>query len=122
MGNQNYKPYISNIDHITKMNNNYRKVIHTTAQQQLVVMSIKGNDNIPAETHSNTTQFIRIVEGNGYAILNGVTFILEPETIVIIPAGTHHEIKNTNKKTPLKLYTIYSPPEHAEGLIEKNKN
>lgn len=121
MGNQNYKPYVGNIDRVTKINNNYRKVINTTSQQQLVVMSIKGNDNIPAETHHNTTQFIRIVEGNGVAILNGISHILEPETIVIIPAGTHHEIKNTNRKS-LKLYTIYSPPEHPSDLIEKNKN
>lgn len=121
MGNKNYKPYVGNIDQITKLNNNYRKVVNTTDQQQLVVMSIKGNDNIPLETHNNTTQFIRIVEGNGIAILNGVTYILEPETIVIIPAGTQHEIKNNNKKS-LKLYTIYSPPEHDEGLVEKTKN
>ena len=121
MGNQNYKSYVGDIDRITKLNKNYRKVVNTTAQQQLVVMTIKGNDNIPAETHPSTTQFIRIVEGNGVAILNGITHILEPETIVIIPAGTHHEIKNTNRKS-LKLYTIYSPPEHSSDLIEKNKN
>lgn len=120
MGNQNYSnhSYISNIDSVTKLNKNYRKVIHTTAQQQLVVMSIK--DNIPSETHPSTTQFIRIVEGNGVAILNGITHTLAPETIVIIPAGTRHEIKNTHK-SPLKLYTIYSPPEHPPELIQKNK-
>lgn len=121
MGNQIKKPYVENIDSVTELNKNYRKVLYTTSQQQLVVMSINTKSNIPKEIHPNTTQFIRIVKGNGKAVIDKQTYLLAPETIVMIPAGVEHEIINTDSKKKLKLYTIYSPPEHAEGLVQINK-
>lgn len=121
MGNQiPSKPYVENIDSVTELNKNYRKVIYTTNQQQLVVMSIEPKSGIHKEIHPNTTQFIRIVKGNGKAVIDNQTYILAPETILIIPAGAEHEIFNTEHKKKMKLYTIYSPPEHPIDLVQPN--
>ena len=102
-------------------NTAYRRVIYTDSHIQLVYMSLDPKVEIGTETHANTTQFIRVEEGKGIAVVAGEVKILYPGAAVIVPAGTQHNIINISSKK-LKLYTIYSPPEHRPGLVEKRKN
>lgn len=114
--------YIKNIEAETLANEYFRSVIYTDARMQLVLMAIQPNENIPKETHKDVDQFIRIEQGEGKAILNGEEFLLEDGGVIIIPKGTEHEIVNTSSTNPLKLYTIYTPPEHAEGTVHKTRS
>lgn len=106
-----------NIEKATLSNKAYRKVLFTTNQQQLVTMSLPPTDYIKKENHPKTTQFIRIESGTGIAIIDDITYRLSNGTVLVIPSNTWHYIKNTGK-TPLQLYTIYSPPEHSPTLIQ----
>jgi mannose-6-phosphate isomerase-like protein (cupin superfamily) len=125
MGNSNRKPFIGNIEKETLDNNLYRKVIYTTENIQLVLMSLKPKEDIGNEKHSNLDQFIRIEKGNGIVIfnqgkINEEKYILEDGIAIVIPANTWHNIINNGKKE-LKLYTIYTKPEHAEELQQVYK-
>jgi len=111
--------YIKNIEEETLANDNFRKVLFTAPNSQLVVMCVKPTENIGKEVHT-VDQFIRIEQGEGKAILNGEESELHPDYAVVIPAGTEHNIINTGN-SDLKLYTIYSPPEHPDGTIHKTK-
>jgi len=108
----------NNIDKLTTNNNNYRKVLYTTKQLQLVLMSLKPKQEIGTELHKNTTQFIRVEEGSGNAIVNNIKYKLTKNTAIIIPNNTSHTI--IAGKNGLKIYTIYSPPEHKKNLVQKN--
>jgi mannose-6-phosphate isomerase-like protein (cupin superfamily) len=110
--------YKVSIEKKTLSNNNYRKVFHTTKQQQLVVMSLPVGDDIPIEKHPHTTQFIRIEQGIAQAIVDGKKYRLIDGDVIIIPQNTEHYIKNIGSNT-LKLYTIYSPPEHPVNTVQK---
>ena len=112
--------YKGNIEKLTLLNKNYRKVVHTTSTMQLVVMSLESGDEIGSEIHEKTSQFIRIEEGNAKAIVKGKISYLKDGDCVIIPPGFKHNIINTGKSN-LKLYTIYTPPEHPKKLIQKYK-
>lgn len=111
--------YRVNIEKATLANNSYRKVLFTTHQQQLVVMSLPPRDFIPRENHKKTTQFIRIEKGFGIAIIDDIIYNLIDGIVLMIPPNTWHYIENTGS-VPLKLYTIYSPPEHDPNLIQIN--
>ena len=111
--------YIRNIEEATLANENFRTVIYTDARMQLVLMTIQPNENIPKETHGSVDQFLRIEQGEGKAILDGKEFLLADGSVIIIPKGVEHEIINTSSTESLKLYTIYTPPEHADGTIHK---
>ena len=111
--------FYQNIEKETIENNNYRNVVYTSTNQQFVYMSIKPNDNIKKEIHKDHDQFIRIEKGTGVAIINGKEYKLFDGIGLIIPAGSCHEIKNTSNTENLKLYTIYSPPEHKDGIVQK---
>lgn len=113
------KGYAVDIEKATKDNDYFRKVLYTAPNSQLVVMCLKPGEDIGMEVHE-LDQFIRIEKGEGKAILDGVEHSLEDDWAVVIPAGTNHNIINTGKK-PLKLYTIYSPPEHPDGTMHKTK-
>jgi len=113
--NQGYK---INIEESTLKNINYRKVLYTTGQTQLVLMSIPEGDDINKEIHEKTTQFIRVEQGTGVAYLNGKQYRLRDGDAIIIPAGVEHYIKNSGS-IPLKLYTLYSPAEHEFNLVER---
>lgn len=113
--------YVVNIEKTTMANVNFRKVLFTAKHSQLVVMSLKAGEEIGMEVHTNLDQFIRVEEGEGKAILNGKAHILKSDWAVVIPAGTKHNIVNTSKTKKLKLYTIYSPPQHPHGTIHKTK-
>jgi len=113
------KGYIVNIEKETLENNNFRKVLYTAKNSQLVLMSIEVGDDIGAETH-HLDQFIRIEQGTAKAVLDGVESELPADHAVVIPAGTEHNIINTGDE-PLKLYSVYSPPEHKDGTIHATK-
>lgn len=113
--------YHIDIERETLENDNYRKVLYTTDQQQLVLMSLKPEEEIGEENHPDTTQFIRIEAGNGKAIMNDKEVDLKDGMSVVVPAGTKHNIINTSEDEPLKLYTIYSPPHHDKDTIEADK-
>ena len=109
-----------NIEKETVKNNNYRKVIRTTAQMQLVLMSIPVGEDIPREKHNNITQFIRFEKGVGEVIVGRKKRKVKDGDAVVIPPNVYHRVINKGR-TPLKLYAIYSPPEHRPGLVQKNK-
>ena len=111
-----------NIEQTTLKNNNYRKVLNTTKTMQLVVMSLLPNEEIGMEKHIHTTQFIRIEKGHAIAYLGHIKYKLQDNDVIIVPPNTYHNIINSSKTKKLKLYTIYSPPEHKKGTIEKYKN
>lgn len=110
-----------NIEEITIKNKNYREVIATTPNLQLVLMSLKPNTDIGTEIHPYTTQFIRVESGTGVAIINNEAYDLSDGIAIVIPLNTKHNIINTSKYAHLKLYTIYSPPHHPYNKINKNK-
>jgi len=111
---------VENIEELTIKNKYYRKVINTTAQQQLVLMNIPNKINIGMEQHKMTTQFIRIEQGSGYVILNGEEYIIGPGDAIVIAPNVKHDVVSTSK-TGLRLYSIYSPPEHKKGLKQMKK-
>lgn len=113
--------YLTNIEKKSLENEYFREVLFTGPHSQLVVMSIAPGEDIGMETHGDVDQFIRVEAGAGKAILNGKEHDLEDGSAVVIPAGTQHNIVNSSRSKPLKLYTIYSPPEHPHGTVHKNK-
>jgi mannose-6-phosphate isomerase-like protein (cupin superfamily) len=116
--------YSKNIDNISQKNNYFRKVLFTTKNMQLVVMSLLPDENIPLEIHKDHDQFIKIEKGYGVAIIgntNKKKVLLQKGDCIIIPKNTYHEIKNIGN-TKLKLYTIYTPPEHDAYRIDKKKS
>ena len=122
-GKNNKEVFSKNIENISINNNYYRKVLFTTKNMQLVVMSLLPNENIPLEIHKNHDQFIKIEKGKCEAIIGNThkkKITLEKGDCIIIPNNTYHEIINIGKYK-LKLYTIYTPPEHDAYKIDKKK-
>lgn len=113
--------YIPNIEEETVNNEYFRKVLYTDSHIQLVVMSLNPGEEIGMEVHDNLDQFIRIEAGSGEAIIDGETHSLTDGSVVIIPKGANHNITNTSLENKLKLYTIYTPPQHEVGTIHKTK-
>ena len=115
------KSYITKINRVTADNNNFREVIFTAVYSQLVVMCLKAGEKIGSEVHNNIDQFLRVESGEGRAVLDGQSHELKPGYAVVVPAGVQHNVINTSKEKELKLYTIYTPPEHADGTIHRTK-
>jgi mannose-6-phosphate isomerase-like protein (cupin superfamily) len=113
--------YVTDIEEKTLQNSYFREVLFTDPHLQLVVMSLLPGEEIGLETHHDVDQFLRIEAGEGKALLNGEEHALRDGSAVVVPAGTEHNIVNTSTTEPLKLYTIYSPPEHPAGTIHKTK-
>jgi len=113
--------FITNIEQDTENNNFFRKVIFTAKNSQLVLMTLKPNEEIGEEVHENLDQFFRFEKGEGKVILEGEEFEVQDGFVAVIPAGTKHNIINTSSTEPLKLYTIYSPPNHQDGTIHETK-
>lgn len=112
--------YTGNIERLTLDNTTFRTVLFTGTKLQLVVMSLLPGEEIGLETHAHTDQFFRVEQGEAIIIMNGVEHHVGEDHIAIVPAGTKHNVINRGKNT-LKLYTIYTPPEHAEGIIHLTK-
>lgn len=110
-----------NIEDQTLHNENFRHVLYTTPRSQLVVMTLAPGDDIGVEKHADHDQFIRIEAGSGEAILDGETHMLEDGVALVIPAGTEHNIINTSPSDKMRLYTLYTPPEHPDGIIHETR-
>jgi len=112
---------VINLEQKAEQNEHFREVLFTAKHSQLVVMSLAPNEEIGLETHDSVDQFLRVEEGQGKAILNGQEFLLEEGFAVVVPAGVEHNILNTSASKPLKLYTIYSPGHHRDGVVHHTK-
>lgn len=112
--------YFSNIVEKTQANNNFRQVLYTGTYMQLVVMSLLPGEEIGMEVHTSVDQFFRVEEGIGNVIIDGKEQIVVDDMVFIVPAGAQHNVINTGT-TPLKLYTIYSPPNHPQGTVHATK-
>jgi mannose-6-phosphate isomerase-like protein (cupin superfamily) len=115
------KGYKTNIEKDTIANNNFRKVDYTGEHLQLVVMSLKAGEEIGEETHMDTDQFFRFEKGNGKCIIDGNEYSVTDGDVIIVPAGAKHNVINTNGHAELKLYTLYAPPHHKDGIIQATK-
>lgn len=113
------KGYVTNIEKNSRENENFRKVLYTARYSQLVVMALKPGEEIGEEVHG-LDQFLRIEEGAGKTILDGVEHGIEDGSAIVVPAGTKHNVINTGGK-PMKLYTVYSPPNHRDKVLHKTK-
>ncbi len=111
--------YVTNIEKVSLENDNFRKVLYTAKNSQLVVMSLKPNEEIGSETHQ-LDQFIRIESASGKTILNGVEHDISDGFAIFVPAGVEHNIINTSQEV-MKLYTVYAPPNHKDGVVHATK-
>lgn len=113
------KGYIANIEEATKENNNFRKVLYTAKNSQLVLMSLKPGEEIGEEVHT-LDQFIKVEQGVGQVVLDGIESEIKDGSAIVIPAGAKHNVINSSDKE-MKLYTIYSPPEHKDAVVHVTK-
>jgi len=114
--------YVGSIEKTTEQNDYFRRVIFTGKHAQLVVMCLQGGEEIGKEVHDTVDQFFRIEEGSAKFVFDDKEEHLVREgDAVVVPAGTHHNVINASETKPLKLYTIYSPPNHPDGTIHKTK-
>lgn len=114
------KGYLTDIEEATVKNSLYRQVLFTAKHSQLVLMSLKPGEEIGEEVH-DLDQFIRFEAGNGNVVLDGQNHPVQDGVAVVIPAGTRHNVINTSQDTDLKLYSLYSPPEHKVGTMHRTK-
>ena len=115
------KGFTANIEKETLQNNNFRKVLYTAKHSQLVLMSLLPEEEIGMETHEKIDQFFRFESGQGKCIIDGNEYVVKDGDAVIVPAGAAHNVINTSDTEALKLYTIYSPPNHKDGVMRQTK-
>jgi mannose-6-phosphate isomerase-like protein (cupin superfamily) len=113
------KGYITNIEKLSLANSYFRKVLYTDKNSQLVLMSLVAGEDIGEEIH-DVDQFLRVEKGSGKAILNGVSHDIADGSVIIVPAGTKHNIVN-DASGSMKLYTLYMPPHHRDGVVHETK-
>jgi mannose-6-phosphate isomerase-like protein (cupin superfamily) len=114
--------YVGPIESQTLQNTYFRKVLFTGEHAQLVLMCLQPGEEIGKEVHANVDQFFRIEQGEAKFVFNDTDeHLVRDADAVVIPAGTDHNVINTSKTMPLKLYTIYSPPNHPRGTVHKTK-
>jgi len=113
------KGFVQDIERLAIENGEFRKVLYTAKNCQLVLMSLKPQEEIGAEVHK-LDQFFRVEEGTGEAVLDGVRTVIRAGFAVVVPAGANHNIINTGS-IPLKLYTLYAPPNHRDGVIHHTR-
>lgn len=111
--------YLTDIEKLTRENTDFRRVLYTAPHSQLVLMCLKPGEEIGEEIHE-LDQFLRIEAGEGKAILNGIEHAVRDGSAVVVPQGVRHNFINTGN-AELKLYTVYSPPEHKDGTVHKTK-
>lgn len=115
------KGFFGHIETDTVANTNFRKVLYTGKHSQLVLMTLQPNEDIGVEVHPDNDQFFRFEEGEGKCIIDGNEYIVTDGDAVIIPAGAKHNIINTSASQLLKMYTIYSPAHHKDGIVRATK-
>jgi mannose-6-phosphate isomerase-like protein (cupin superfamily) len=114
------KGYVANIEEATVANEDFRRVLYTGKNIQLVLMTLKPGEEIGEEVHEDRDQFFRIEEGQGTVYIDGAGNPVEDDFAVIVPAGARHNVVNTGS-APLRFYTLYGPPEHKHGTVHKDK-
>lgn len=112
--------YVNNIEQLTLANEYFRQVVYTAKSTQLTVMHLQPSEDIGEEVHDGD-QFLRIEKGSGRVVLNDVESKISDGSVVIVPAGVKHNIMNDSDAEPMKLYTLYSPPHHRDGVVHKTK-
>ena len=115
------KGFNANIEKETLENTNFRKVLYTGKHSQLVLMSLKPNEEIGMEIHTDNDQFFRFEKGEGKCIIDDNSYELGDGSVILVPAGAQHNIINTSTTENLKLYTIYSPAHHQDGVVRATK-
>ena len=113
--------FTTDIEEDTLENEDYRRVLYTGENTQLVLMTLQPGEEIGLETHSDIDQFIRIEAGTAQVVLDDEEISLEDDDIVVIPDGAEHNVTNTSEEEALRLYTLYSPPEHPDGTVHATK-
>jgi mannose-6-phosphate isomerase-like protein (cupin superfamily) len=114
------KGYCENIEQVTLANGDFRRVAYTGKHLQLVLMTLQPGDEIGEEVHDGTDQFFRIEEGEGVVTIDGVEHEVGDDFAVIVPSGARHNVVNRSGQ-PLRLYTLYAPPEHRHGVVQSTK-
>jgi mannose-6-phosphate isomerase-like protein (cupin superfamily) len=114
------KGFVDDIEKLTEENDDFRRVLYTGANLQLVLMSLKPGEEIGEEVHDDRDQFFRIEDGSGEVLIDGVRHAVKDDDAVIVPAGARHNVVNTGNE-PLKLYTLYGPPEHRDGVVHPTR-
>jgi mannose-6-phosphate isomerase-like protein (cupin superfamily) len=114
------KGFIADIESRTGENRDFRRVLYTGPHLQLVLMALQPGEEIGEEVHQDRDQFFRVEQGNGEVWIDGRRTAIESGTAIVVPAGARHNVRNTGKQA-LKLYTLYAPPEHADGTVQATK-
>lgn len=114
------KGFVDDIEDKTERNADFRRVLYTGKQMQLVLMAIPPGEEIGEEVHDDRDQFFRVEEGEGELWIDGVRKRIESDWAMVVPAGARHNVRNTGDK-PLKLYTLYAPPEHVDGTVHATR-
>ena len=115
------KGFVADIEKETVKNTDFRRVLYTGKFSQLVLMSLKPGEEIGEEVHDDIDQFFRFEEGEGAVVIDGVKHAVKDGSAVVVPSGANHNVINTSKTANLKLYTIYSPPEHQDKVVRKTR-
>ncbi len=115
------KGYKGNIEQLTLQNENFRQVLYTARNFQLVLMSLKPGEEIGMEVHNGNDQFFRFEKGEGKVVIDETEHLVKDGDAVIVPQGSQHNVINMSQTEALKLYTIYSPPHHKDGVLRKTK-
>ena len=115
------KGFFANIEKDTLANNNFRQVLYSGKHSQLVLMSLKPKEEIGLEVHSENDQFFRFESGTGKCIIDGNEYELQDGVAIVVPAGAQHNVINTSETEDLKLYTIYSPAHHKDGIVRASR-
>jgi mannose-6-phosphate isomerase-like protein (cupin superfamily) len=115
------KGYCINIEKDAIENNNFRKVLYTSKHSQLVLMSLVPKEEIGMEVHLDNDQFFRFEKGQGKCVIDGNEYEVKDGMAIIVPAGAQHNVINTSDAEDLKMYTIYSPAHHKDGIVRATK-
>lgn len=115
------KGFRANIEKETIQNGDFRRVLYTGKHSQLVLMSLKPREEIGTETHKDNDQFFRFERGQGKCFIDGTEYKIRDGVAIVIPAGAEHNIINTSDSENLKMYTLYSPAHHKDGIVRKTK-
>lgn len=110
------KGFVADIEELTEKNDDFRRVLYTGKNLQLVLMSIEPGGEIGEEVHNDRDQFFRVEKGRGEVVIDGHRAKIKGDNAIIVPAGARHNVMNTGDK-PLQLYTLYAPPEHRDGTV-----
>ncbi len=116
------KGFKDNIEKLTLENTDFRRVLYTAEHSQLVLMSLKPGEEIGMEVHEDNDQFFRFEKGEGQVVIDNTTYDVVDGDAVVVPRGAEHNVTNVSETQDLKLYTLYTPPHHADGIIRATRD